>query len=636
MAANKITKTPVSKAEATVSLIAAALPPAMASNALQVEDEFNPFYMTGTNATTGQILRPPYDPRVLERLTQENNTLGSCVEAMVVNVDGTGHVIELAVKDPDADPEEEDDEVKNKLEAFFKEPFPGVSFMSMRRDLRRDLERVGYGALEVMRNSNGKIVFLRNVPGRTIRVVKLDAPVSVKKTVTRDGVEVSYDVMMRERRFVQMMSGQMLFFKEFGATRDLHKSDGLWASPGHPVTAKNRATELIFFQVGQDPNSPYGVPRWEGQIPSVVGSRSAEEMNLTFLQSGGLPPALIIVQGGTMAGEARQALERQFAPGHKVRAAILEVPSSEGTIDKAGTVKVSVERFGAERANDSMFEKYDDKCFERVLRAFRIPSMFLGKTSDYNFATAQTSYLVAEAQVFGPERAHFDEIITRKLLPALGGADYVFKSKPIQIKDVTQQIEGLKLAAMMAGADPESLIEQVNEIAKVDVEFSQDEIDKGDALAQQQADAQLQATLMGAQAKLGPDGKPVAGPPAPFGAKPGGAGFGQKPGQEPVAKPGAAKGQDGKPAMPGKAKLTVVKNEVVQSVAQDLADRAMVAMRLAKLEDLADVMGQADQLSIEEQTAFRRAVAVRQFLSVSADPEGLGELAGCTAELMRG
>jgi len=79
-----------------------------------------------------------------------------------------------------------------------------------------------------------------------------------------------------------------------------------------------------------------------------------------------------------------------------------------------------------------------------------------------------------------------------------------------------------------------------------------------------------------------------------------------------------------------------VKNEVVQSVAQDLADRAMVAMRLAKLEDLADVMGQADQLSIEEQTAFRRAVAVRQFLSVSADPEGLGELAGCTAELMRG
>jgi capsid portal protein len=459
------------KAEVTVRVLGTAGGPIIAANTREIEDEFSPFYGSSLEAS-GQVLRPPYEPRVLERLTQENNVLGACIEAMVVNADGTGHSIEKENKDPDRDADERDDPVALRLAAFFNEPFPGQSFITMRRDLRRDLERLGYGFLEVMRNLEGEIVFLRSTPARTFRIVRLDAPIAATRTVMRNGVAASYEVMLRERRFCQVMGGKLLFFKEFGASRELDKQTGRWATADSPVAAPDRATELIYFQVGQDPDSPYGVPRWEGQIPSVIGSRAAEEANIAYLQSGGLPPALLIVQGGSMARDARQALEQQFAPGQKQRVAIIEVPSSEGTLDRAGAVSVTVERFGHERSGDAMFEKYDDKCFERVLRAFRFSPMFLGKSADFNFATAYASCLAAEAQVFGPERAHFDEIVTRKLLPALGGAGYVFRSKPLQLTDVSQQIAALGLAARLPGVEPQSLIDAVNRVAGLDVEFS--------------------------------------------------------------------------------------------------------------------------------------------------------------------
>ena len=89
----KITKSDA-PAKGSVTLLAAAAPPAVAGNALLVEDEFTPYYNAEGGGATGHILKPPYDPRQLERMCSENNALGPCIEAMVVNVDGTGFEIE--------------------------------------------------------------------------------------------------------------------------------------------------------------------------------------------------------------------------------------------------------------------------------------------------------------------------------------------------------------------------------------------------------------------------------------------------------------------------------------------------------------------------------------------------------------
>jgi hypothetical protein len=486
-----------------------------------------------------------------------------------------------------------------------------------------------------MRNYTGDVVFVRPVAARTIRMIKLDGAVNAKKTVVRNGVSTTFNVLIRERRYVQMMSGQLLYFREFGSTRDLDKRKGSWSTQ-QAVSAAMRATELIHFQVGQDPNSPYGVPRWDGQIPSVLGSRKAEETNLDYLRSGALPPVMIMVQGGYMAEATKKAIEQQFSPGAKHRAAIVEVASSGGSLEDKGTgVKVSVEKFGSENIKDSMFEKYDTNCFLRVLHAFRLPEMFVGQSSQgRTFAVAYANYITAEAQVFGPERQHFDEVITRKLLPALGGSAYKFVSKPITIKDANTQVAGLTLAAGIPGADPESIIDAINETTDLKVMYSQDLVD------QAREDAQS-PPMMAVDPTTGkpPPPKPMfgAGNKPPFGAK----------GGDKTTKPGATK-PAASGALPSTKKPTtaavgktprgtprkVMTGKADIAGAMELADRVMVAMRTRKSEDEVHLRAQADQLTEAEQAIFRRALAVRQYLDPSADPEGLGEIAACTAAVM--
>lgn len=594
-----IKKMPLLKSAVTV--VAAAPKPAIAGNALEVEDEFTPYYNAEGGGATGHILKPPYDPRQLEKLCQENNTLGPCIEAMVINIDGTGFEIERENKNPDEDEDEAEDPRIDSLSSFFKEPFPGVSFINMRKELRRDLERTGNAYLEVLRNMEGQIVFLRHVPSRTIRLVKLDKAIMATKKIERNGEKFQARVMVRERRYVQLMSGQLMFFREFGSTRDLDKKKGKWAAPGAPISVDKRATELIHFKIGQDPNSPYGVPRWEGQIPSVMGSRSAEETNLTYLQAGGLPPALIMIQGGMMAEEAKQAIAEQFGPGHKTRAAIVELASTEGTMEKPGQVKVSVERFGSENMKDSMYQTYDEKCGDHVLSAFRIPPIFVGRAGDHNFATAYASYITAEAQVFGPERKDFDSVMTHLLLPALGGNGYVFKSNPITIKDASVQVSGISTAASVPGAEPKSLIKELNEVLGLSIEYSEE------------AAAAAQAAAM-AQPQIGPDGKPL--PPDP---------------KNPLANKTGASAAGG----PKAVIRPIQKGDVDAEGAMLLADRLMVAMRARKADDVVQTTALVDKLSAPERAIFERTLAVHSFVDPSRDPEGLADIAGCTMALIQ-
>lgn len=443
------------------------------SNVFQPEDEFHHFYL-GQDRSINAI-RPPYDLKTLDRLAQENNALGPCIEAMVTNVDGTGFTLMKDLPGSEDDDGENTDPKIDEMWDFFNEPWPGESFVTQRKRLRRDLHRTGNAYLEVMRNVQDEIVFTRHADSKMMRLVKLENPQSQVLTVRRRGRDVTMTIQTRYRRFVQIVNGvQLRYFKEFGCPLDLDKTTGLWAKPGERLGFQKRATEIIHFTDMPDAHTPYGVPRWISQLPSVLGSRKAEEFNLEFFDNGGVPPVLIILQGGVLAHESRRALEMKTGgqAKQKNRVQIIEMEPSGGSIDNPGTAKVTVERFGAERQNDSMFEKYDEKCEVRVRRGFRLPPIFVGQAGDYSFATAFASYTVAEAQVFRPEREEFDEIMTVRFLPALGYKGYKMVSKPMTIMDATLKLNGIKLAADTKFVSPKEIVDAVNETVGTQLQVS--------------------------------------------------------------------------------------------------------------------------------------------------------------------
>jgi PBSX family phage portal protein len=424
---------------------------------VELEDEFSNLYWTTSNQSN-LMLAPPFEPNVLMNFALTNNVLNQCIEAMEVNIDGTGHSFIAA----------EDGGKINKAEeklamGFFSEPYPNESFVKIRRKMRRQLESIGYAFLEVVRNVKKDVVGLRNIDTHHIRMVKLDTAVQVKKTLNRNGEDVEMVLWERERRFAQRVALKtLIYYKEFGCSRNCSRSKGDWEKKGETLPPDDQATELLILGIHPDIVSPYFVPRWINQLPSVIGSRNAEEQNLQFLDSGGMPPAIIFIQGGTLTKPVTDQLN-MFLSGqnkNKNRAVVVEAQSSSGTLDAAGKVDVKVERFGAEKAQDAMFMKYDAATEEHVRIGFRLPPLFLGKAADYNFATAQTAYMVAEAQVFKPERDEFDEMINKTIIKALGFKTLKFRSDPITLKDIATQLKGMQLVKDQATRD--SFLKEAN------------------------------------------------------------------------------------------------------------------------------------------------------------------------------
>jgi PBSX family phage portal protein len=436
----------------------------LADSATHLEDQFVSLYVA--SGTNNVVLPPPYLPDQLLSFVYHNNILNQCVEAMEVNVDGTGHSFVPIDDDITASPDEE-----KRMKEFFDEPYPGTSFVQIRRKLRRDLEGIGYAALEVLTNINGDILGLRNVDSHNLRFVRLDDPVMVTKQVVRDGKPVDLQMLDRERRFMQRIGNKFIYYREFGSTREVDKTTGRWANEDEEIPPENRGGQLLMFGICPDITSPYSVPRWINELPSVIGNRKAEEQNLEYLDAGGVPPAIVFVQGGTLAGQAAEQLRNYLSGKNKSkhRAVVVEAQSSSGSMESAGTVSVTVERFGSEKIRDAMFNQYDQNTGEHIRIGFRLPALFLGKTDNYNYATAVVAYMVAEEQVFQPERTQFDEIINKKILRAMGIKTIKMQSKGITLKDIAAQVQALQIALPIS--EGKTFIEQLNEVAGLSLEY---------------------------------------------------------------------------------------------------------------------------------------------------------------------
>lgn len=434
------------------------------------EDSFNGMYWTGSAGDESgvYIIEPQYTPGVLMALASQNNMLGKCVEAMEVNIDGTGHVIKLRTG------KKENEVEQQLLKDFFDEPYPGKSMVEIRRSLRRDIENAGNGYLEVIRNAVDEVVMMNWIDATDMRLLRLGAVVEVNKVITRKGVPVTLKVRTRERRYVQLVNGKKIYFKEFGASRDINRETGAWVDEGKRLPINLRGSEIIHFIGNKEPKTPYGAPRWLSQLPSVLGSRKSEEHNLEFFDGGGVPPVLVIVQGGTLGSEVKEDLKLHLSgKGGKHRAAVVEAISTSGSLESAGTVQVRVERFGAERQQDAMFANYDKSCGTNIRTAFRLPEIFIGMSGDMNFASAYTAYMVAEAQVFFPERDEFDKLINTRIVRALGVENYEFASLPVTLVDVQNQLKALEYVREDKIVSGEDIIEMLNDITGLSMVYTE-------------------------------------------------------------------------------------------------------------------------------------------------------------------
>lgn len=365
--------------------------------------------------TTGigkSALLPPYDPRFLAQCVERSNMLKQCIAAMVTNVGMVG--FEVAAIDRSVPI---DDAEKEELQSFIDACNSEESLMAVHTKAVDDYETYGYCFLEAIRDRKGRVSLLRHMPAYTTRLLPKDLePELVEYDITRGRRTVTVQEYRTFRRYVQIVNGKTRYFKEFGDQRVLHMDTGEYGTC--PVAY--RATEVIHIR--QNSNDPYGVPRWINQLPSILGSREAEECNLRYFEDNTIPPMILSVAGGRLTSQSYKELKdillkQGIGVDRQNKMILIEaVPEREGLDEKGSTVTLKVDKLTDARQSDGLFSEYDEANQAKIRSSFRLPPVAVGLSQDVTFATANVSAFIAETQVYLPLRNVFDEIYNKKLV----------------------------------------------------------------------------------------------------------------------------------------------------------------------------------------------------------------------------
>jgi PBSX family phage portal protein len=443
-------------------------------------------------------LSPPYSPEVLCKIHEHSNALRQNIDAYCVNIDGNGHrfdpVIDLEadeafekVRDamfidrisisddegkgetPDFPSDEEveatidemEDEMrleKARVETFFRFCCLDESFISLRKRTRQDLEIMGNGFWEVIRDDSGSLVQFTYIPGFTSRLMPLDS--SLVETTTRiKRTPISFQnlrVNRRFRRFVQVFEGARVFFKEFGDPRIMSSQTGEYYKDVDALEKEegkgiSQATEVIHFSI-HSPRSAYGIPRWIGTLLAVLGSRQAEEVNFLYFENKSVPPLAILVSGGTLSKDSASGLQDYIKTHLKGRQnfhkiLVIEGVSSSASLDgQAGRMRIEIVPLTGAQQKDALFQSYDERNIDKIGMSFRLPRLLRGDIRDFNRGTAEAALEFAEMQVFAPEREDFDWFINRKIIAELGIRYWEFRSNspnvtnPIDLAEMISQL----------------------------------------------------------------------------------------------------------------------------------------------------------------------------------------------------
>ncbi len=366
-------------------------------------------------ANASEWIAPTYNMRGLRAMVSQSTILPQCTRAYRNNIPGYG--IGIRYKDDvDETPE---------MAAEYKRAEEIINLLNMDMDTKEVFEDViearemyGIAYLEVIRNMAGEV--------SQIEFVK-DTP-SVTKTIPLEPYQETdfwYNGRIEKRpkkfmKYRQQSGGRTVYFKEFGDKRIMDKRTGLYVDK---LDIEYQANEILEFAIGTE---PYGEVRWMGQSLSVDGMRKAEYLNNNYFRNGRHTPLMIMIQGGTLTDESFEKLQHYMNDIKGVEGQhafiILETESTDNNLEFEGTNQptIEVKDLASILQQDELFQAYLDNGRKKVQSAFLLPDLYVGYTTDFNRATAQTAMEVTEKQVFQPERKSLAWVINNKLLSEFG------------------------------------------------------------------------------------------------------------------------------------------------------------------------------------------------------------------------
>lgn len=426
-----------------------------------LEDPFTDYY------NSKQLKEPPYNFQRLWSIYEESDILQACVDAYQKNTDSFGYNLLFLGDDIKEKDKPENKRQLTKAKNFFDRVNEEESFATIRQLMRQDLEVMGNGAFEVIRDLKGEVAVMYYLPFKYIRMSSKNVTPIVKEvSIMRDGKMVKLKIRKTYRKFAQLRSDgkRLRWFKEFGDPRVMDALTGDYAAKG--ATVKYPASEIWHFKIPFGGLS-YGMPRWIGAMLSVLGRRLAEFVNYDLFENQGIPPMALMITGGTLTDESMKTLKAMLrglrGAENFNRMWLLEALPEGMGLEDTGNVKMELKNLADQRKEDQMFSAYLDGTEKAIRRRFRIPPLYTGGVETFTLATAKAAQTVVEEQVFVPERLAFDEPINTKLLPELKIDQFWYKTKGPRMVGAADITTAIKAFSDTGALSVNHAIERANE-----------------------------------------------------------------------------------------------------------------------------------------------------------------------------
>ena len=380
-----------------------------------IEKADTPVQVTEQEAyNAGDWITPRHDMRGLAKLVENSTILPQCIRAYKNNIAGFGIGVRY-IEDVEETPEmaEEFQRAEEIIELLNIEQDTKEVF----EDIIEARETYGISYLEVIRNIAGEVVQIEFV--KETESVWKSRP--LEPYITTPYWHHGQEVERKKRycKYKQEIGGKVVYFKEFGDPRVMDMRDGKYLEDGETLELQYQANELLEFAIGTE---PYGTVRWIGQVLGVDGSRRAEGLNNNYFINGRHTPLMIMVKGGTLTDESFEKLQQYMndikgeAGQHAFIVLETEATEARADFDQQEKPEIEVKDLASILQKDELFQEYMDNNRRKVQSAFQLPDLYVGYTTDFNRATAQTAQEVTEEQVFQPERKSLAWAINNRLL----------------------------------------------------------------------------------------------------------------------------------------------------------------------------------------------------------------------------
>ena len=368
---------------------------------------------------SAEWINPPMDLYGLRELVKGSTILPQCIRAYKNNIAGFGLQVRY-IEDYDEETQEMKAEF-DRLEGILKLLNFDADVKEVFENMIVSRETYGIGYAEVIRDMAGNVVQIEHIADTPSIMMTQPQDEYVEAPYFYKGIPIIRK--KRFRRYKQQVGGKTVYFREFGDPRIMDKRSGEYLKDGETLELGLQANEVLEIKNGTE---HYGEVRWEGQILTIDGCRSAEKLNNNYFRKGRHTPMAILINGGTLSEKSYDKLQEYMneIEGENGQHSFLLLESENvepmKNLTEDQKPRIEIKDLAAILQKDELFQEYLNNGRKKAQSAFLLPDLYVGYTTDFNRATAQTAMEVTEKQVFQPERKSLAWIINHKLLNGYG------------------------------------------------------------------------------------------------------------------------------------------------------------------------------------------------------------------------